>query len=398
MDRWTLIAIFACLIPLVTALVGGIIETAALRDSVTPRERYAKRMLLIYFTAVVFVWCGAAVHAAGLSVSLTSAILAVFSIMAAPVLVYRFTGFLIPSDDRRLPSRWHFIFPVIYGLIYLAVTCPVPHPLRIALAAGDAGAAAAYPLYTFVYLATPFVQSGFNLFYMWLTMRKARRWYDEHKADRAARRWFMLYGLLTVLSTVWSVSLCPFAYGTALPLVLPLAVAASWLQVVILIGLTFERVSLLLYPLGGHPKLPRMPRPEITVEKESPAPKRQSQQAIETEHIPLTKRNFERYVVREKLFLNPKLKMTDLQETFHTNRTYLSNFVNRTYGVNFSCYINRLRLGELRRLQNLPSNAGKPATRLYAQAGFTSYRTYLYINKEVEEQAEAREPDKTAEP
>lgn len=56
--------------------------------------------------------------------------------------------------------------------------------------------------------------------------------------------------------------------------------------------------------------------------------------------------------------------MTDLQETFHTNRTYLSNFVNRTYKVNFSCYINRLRLSELRRLQNLPSNAGKLATRL----------------------------------
>ena len=232
---------------------------------------------------------------------------------------------------------------------------------------------------------------------MSLTLRKVRQWYREHKGDRVARKWYILYLLLILLSVSWSVLLCPFAYETALPLVLPLAVTASWLQTVILIGLTFERVSLLLYPLGGHPALPRLPRPQTAVEKQTPVPRPTAPQTVETEHIPLTKRNFERYVVREKLFLNPKLKITDLQEIFHINRTYLSNFVNRTYGMRFNSYINRLRLGELQRLQSLPSNRGKTIAALCAKAGFPDYRVYLYVKKELAREAETDEPDKIVE-
>ena len=136
MDGWILIAVFVCLIPLVSAFVGGIIETAALRDSVTPRERFAKRMLLIYFTSVALVWCSCAVRIAGLAVPLTPAVLAVLSIMAAPVLVYRFTGFLIPSGRSRLPSLRHFFFPALYGVLYFAVAYSVPHSFRIELAGG----------------------------------------------------------------------------------------------------------------------------------------------------------------------------------------------------------------------------------------------------------------------
>lgn len=70
-------------------------------------------------------------------------------------------------------------------------------------------------------------------------------------------------------------------------------------------------------------------------------------------------------------------------ELFNTNRSYLSNFINETYDCGFNGYINRLRLRELERLMNLPSNRKKAATKLYAKAGFPNYQTYLRIKKKV---------------
>ena len=70
-------------------------------------------------------------------------------------------------------------------------------------------------------------------------------------------------------------------------------------------------------------------------------------------------------------------------EVFETNRSYLSRFINDTYGCGFNGYINRLRLKELKRLLQLPSNRGKTAVKLYAKAGFPDYQVYLRISKEV---------------
>lgn len=92
---------------------------------------------------------------------------------------------------------------------------------------------------------------------------------------------------------------------------------------------------------------------------------------------------FERQVVGKKLFLNPQLRLSDLMELFHTNRTYLSGFINREYGYGFNGYINRLRLAELERLMALPSNRGKSVNKLYARAGFPNYQMYLRIKRDV---------------
>lgn len=89
---------------------------------------------------------------------------------------------------------------------------------------------------------------------------------------------------------------------------------------------------------------------------------------MEVEPAPLTRKMFERQVVGKKLFLNPQLRLSDLMELFHTNRTYLSGFINREYGYGFNGYINRLRLAELERLMALPSNRGKSVNKLYARA------------------------------
>lgn len=64
----------------------------------------------------------------------------------------------------------------------------------------------------------------------------------------------------------------------------------------------------------------------------------------------LSKERFEKYMQEDKPYLNPELKITDLTRELQTNRTYLSTFINRTYGMNFKAYINDCRLREMEAL------------------------------------------------
>ena len=91
---------------------------------------------------------------------------------------------------------------------------------------------------------------------------------------------------------------------------------------------------------------------------------------------PLTRERFEKYITKRKPYLNPQLKITDLVEPLHANRTVISNFVNNAYSMNFNRYINHLRLEELERLQNSGKEDGKSKAELVAKAGFASMRNY----------------------
>ena len=98
---------------------------------------------------------------------------------------------------------------------------------------------------------------------------------------------------------------------------------------------------------------------------------------------------FETYIRKEKPYLNPELKITDLTLPLATNRSYLSGFINKEYGMNFNCYINSLRLNELERLRRVHRNDGTSDTDLIYMAGFSSshgYRRFLKTRSTVEKE------------
>lgn len=53
---------------------------------------------------------------------------------------------------------------------------------------------------------------------------------------------------------------------------------------------------------------------------------------------------FDRLMTEERLFLQPKLRLEDIAEKLHTNKTYVSRMVNNTYGMGFSELINMMRI------------------------------------------------------
>lgn len=56
------------------------------------------------------------------------------------------------------------------------------------------------------------------------------------------------------------------------------------------------------------------------------------------------KKQLEQLLQTEKLWLEPKLTLTEMATRLGTNRSYLSQMINREYGMNFSQYINIYRL------------------------------------------------------
>jgi len=93
--------------------------------------------------------------------------------------------------------------------------------------------------------------------------------------------------------------------------------------------------------------------------------------------IEIDKTVFERYFRKHKPYLNPHLTINDLTGPLQCNRTYLSKFINRVYGMNFRSYVNSCRLREMERLMATPGNRTKTPASLCSQAGFVCYRNYL---------------------
>lgn len=58
------------------------------------------------------------------------------------------------------------------------------------------------------------------------------------------------------------------------------------------------------------------------------------------------------WMEQQKPYLNPEFKLMDLREVLPMNRTYLSQFINDTYGCPFYQFVNRYRIKEAQRLMH----------------------------------------------
>ena len=61
-------------------------------------------------------------------------------------------------------------------------------------------------------------------------------------------------------------------------------------------------------------------------------------------------RKLEQWMETEKPYLNPNFKLIDLMQVLPMNRTYLSEFINSTYGCTFYQFVTRYRIEEAKRL------------------------------------------------
>ncbi|MDR0894614.1 MAG: hypothetical protein LBN06_04855 [Prevotellaceae bacterium] len=109
-------------------------------------------------------------------------------------------------------------------------------------------------------------------------------------------------------------------------------------------------------------------------------------------HGKLDRHLFEQYIRQGKPYLNPGFRISDLVGEMDVNRSTLSQFVNQTYGINFSRYINRLRLEELTHLRSQPDNAHRRLDELVQQAGFRDIKHYRRVRAQERDESESSIP------
>lgn len=72
---------------------------------------------------------------------------------------------------------------------------------------------------------------------------------------------------------------------------------------------------------------------------------------------------------RQKHYLRPRLTIRELSKTIGINRTYVSNFINGSYGNNFNTWINHLRIEEAK--TKMKMSRQRNLAEIAEQVGFT---------------------------
>ena len=343
MDNRTLILLFTCFVPLFTAVVGTIIEAISLQDSVTVREKHVKRMLMCYFLMFIFIGTGVATGVALPKITIQILPLTVFSLYIAPVLYYRFV-YLLTNTENKETSHFsrYYLFPVLSALGFCTFYYTVPPAIRLQLVVERT--VAGYPVTTFIFKTIPLVQFALAILYMSLVFRKLAICYRQNGPKSVLwKKWFHISVFLCSLTIIWSGAFCLTTCRQVAVAALSIAIVAAWIQAIHLCCHTFNRRSLLFLPLTIAPIPLKMPSREQLFEQRNGSGRHrtytrwtQTGVPVKVEPAPLNRKLFEQQVIGRKLYLNPQLRLSDLMELFNTNRSYLSGFINETYGCGFA--------------------------------------------------------------
>lgn len=350
--------------PLFTALVScGMCLSYYLSPHGCGRQ---KHILLLVFTFLASSFCWLAplllIFSHELFVTLNSLFFLVS--MLAMVLLYHFVFIITGTELQRRISLLNYIIPVVLSIVMLVWSITVPYTVRVELARGEGIIHPDYPAYSTLFFFSMLIFCLYNILYIVLVFYRVRQYHkhiDNFSADsqRTSLRW--LYAFIFLMLSGIPLSLSGLFIDKNTIVVSQLAIIGALLPII--------QYTLIVYNVIAGNYVIITPMSEDEDLQEAITPK-------------LSHKRFEAFISERKPYLDPELRITDLATELCTNRTYLSNFINREYSMNFSRYINRLRLEELDRLRSLPASSGHTNMELVLMAGFSSYRSYLRVKEE----------------
>lgn len=100
------------------------------------------------------------------------------------------------------------------------------------------------------------------------------------------------------------------------------------------------------------------------------------QEAVETaEQTELIGRRFEELMISQRFFIKKDLKIDDIVKEIGSNRTYVSNYINRTYNCSFSEFTNKLRI-EYAKTLLAKAAKGTKLSLIADEAGFANEQSF----------------------
>lgn len=328
-----------------------------------PQERRLRLYLALTFLVTALGWLGMVLYAVSPGGFVYYHTVFLLALMLDQVMFYRLVAILTDTGRSRPFNRLHAVIPFVITAISASSDLLVPAEKQITVVYGGASLAAD-TWFGIVYILTSIVFIVYNTLYPLLSLRNIRRYRRfvvdySSEAQRTSLDW--LFGIQLLILLCIPVPLAGVLLGIntfSSPWFVWLGALPYFAYYIILCYNMLDGNYLIIQPDPADGK--DTPEKETTIDR----------------------RQFERYLREKKPYLDSKLRITDLAAGLNTNRSYLSAFINREYGMNFSRLINRYRLAELDRLRLSSRYSTKSNMELVLIAGFGNYRNYLRVKKE----------------
>lgn len=360
------ISLFTYLFPVISALTCCLLMLFTYRDSVRHEERYLRRLAFYYYLSTLIGWFCVIVFVWSPSFFARVNPLCYLSLLISSVIFYHLVFRLTRVDGDERFSGKHYLLPILVPSLFLVWSMFVPFDVRLAIVEGLDREPTGYVWYAYFYVSQLFVAMLFCLVYTLLGICRYYRCWSVWQRESTRESHFPLrwLGILLLL----------FLFQLCMPLFEPYFVRSNWLDFVPILVLLVQYTLLAYHILVGNYMVLSPRTDNSPLSGENPEP-------VLRHNLSLDKVEFENYLYTYKPYLDPGLKMADLSRGLRTNRTYLSSFINRTYGMNFSAFINTCRLQELERLLADPSGRGMGIADLITRVGFGSYDSYRRAKK-----------------
>lgn len=370
------------LIPFFSAIASGILVAFSLQDCLKREERRLKRIVLFYFSISGIGWFVTICYAFSPVLFTWLNIVCLLSFILPAIFFFRIIRFLTRLGQPENFSLLHYVLPGILVTVTLIWSLFIPFDVQLEIVRGRAEIVpAGYESFARFYTLKPLFRVVFGLTYYLLAIGVLAGYYKRATGNKAIVRrpanW-VLFLIGISLASLFSSVLPTFLmkrvefYSSIWTLIVALSIA---MQHVLLAYHVMRRdyvPYIITEKATRQPKVTKKHAQQMegqAVEIKEKAPRKQHSGK-------LNRRRFENFIRNEKPYLNPDYKITDLVEALDINRTTLSAFINRTYGVNFNRYLNRLRLKELEKLRSKPAGQGKSISSLLDKAGFKDFRNY----------------------
>lgn len=393
-------------IPVFSAITCFALVALSLRDCLTQEERRLKKIMLVYLSLSAMGWYMAFCYEFHPVLFTWLNVLCLVSFVLPSIFFYRIVRYLTRLGRAERFSWLHYLLPALLTGGLFVWSLFVPMDVQIEIVKGKALVfPAGYEAFARFFTLKPLLRVVFGITYYILTIAVLVQFYGKtSKKETPVRRtagWVVFLVGISIASLLSSLLPTFMPRATILHSFWTILAAGAIAFQHVLLSYHIIRRKYRLYAAAPADAPGQSPvaaleaalgttedteeNPEATPGPE-PKPQRRQHNGI------LERNHFEAYFRDEKPWLNPACKIADLVEVFDVNRTAISAFINRTYGMNFNRYLNSWRIKELDRLRALPSNQGKSMRSLVEKAGFDNYRTYLRAVA-AEREAEKEKPD-----
>lgn len=370
MDTSQIFTVMGFAAPLISGVICLMVMGLFLTRPHTPLERKISLLLVAEFAACVFCWISLLAYVLKPEIYIRIEAPFYLCILYAQVTTYHYLFSLTGTGVKERFNSVHYIIPAVISLTLFVWSFFVPDSVKLYITESRGDFPQGYEPFSFLATSNRYMFMVYNILYSVLGLSRIvhfRKALEEYSADEghSSVRWLRIL-MYVALSTV-PLSFIPAVLGVN-KLVGTLVAFVPTLLIV------FKDVILIYNTVSGN---------YVVIEPGTAAEDSGGEQ--ENSGNRPDRLRFERYMQTQKPYLNPRLRITDITEPLCTNRTYLSGFINQTYGMNFNRYINRLRLQEVADLRLNPACQHLNGLELVQKAGFSNFDAYLRIKDKEDE-------------